>query len=157
MDSNTFKDLQTFCRLNQIKGFSKFKKKQELLEFVNNEINIRDAELAQQLFDSEDEYMKKKQDELILQQQKEIQENKQKEKILKQQMLEQENTMKLKQDEEYEKALQEDLKMLEQEKIKQEKIKQENILKQEIDKKYSVKISNEDLEMMRLARIARFS
>ena len=101
--------------------------------------------------------MKKKQDELILQQQKEIQENKQKEKILKQQMLEQENTMKLKQDEEYEKALQEDLKMLEQEKIKQEKIKQENILKQEIDKKYSVKISNEDLEMMRLARIARFS
>lgn len=157
MDSNTLKDLQTFCRENQIKGFSKFKKKQELLEFVNNEISIRDAQLAQQLFDSEDEYMKKKQDELIIQQQKEIQENKQKEKILKQQMLERENTMKLKQDEEYEKALQEDLKMLEQEKIKREKIKRENILKQEIDKKYSETISNEDLEMMRLARIARFS
>ena len=146
MDSNTLKDLQNFCRENQIKGFSKFKKKQELLEFVNNEISIRDAQLAQQLFDSEDEYMKKKQDELILQQQKEIQENKQKEKILKQQMLERENIMKLKQDKEYEKALQEDLKMLQQEKIKRD-----------IDKKYSEKISNEDLEMIRLARLARFS
>ena len=61
MDSKTLKEMQTFCRDNGIKGFSKFKKKQELINFINNEISIRDAQLAQQLFDSEDNYMKKKQ------------------------------------------------------------------------------------------------
>jgi hypothetical protein len=156
MDSNTLKGLQTFCRNNQIKGFSKYKKKQELLTFINNEISLRDAQLAKQLFDSEDEFMKKKQEEIMMKQKKEIEEKKQKAKAMKDQQLAKEHMMKMKQDDEYQQALQEDLRQMEEEKklqAEQEMVK----YKEEKDKKYAAKISNDDLQLMRMARLARFN
>ena len=160
MDSKTLKEMQTFCRENQIKGFSKYKKKQELLNFINNEISIRDAQLAQQLFDSEDNYMKKKQEELIQKQKLEIEEKRRIDKLKKEEQQKQEKIMKMKQDDEYQHALQEDLKMAEaEEKEKKKKMAEEEMVKykEEKDKKDAAKISNEDLQLMRLARLSRFS
>ena len=160
MDSKTLKEMHTFCRDNQIKGFSKYKKKQELLNFINNEITIRDAQLAQQLFDSEDNYMKKQQEELMKKQKLEIEEKRRIDKLKKEEQQKQEKIMKMKQDDEYQQALQADLKMAEEEeKENKKKMAEEEMVKykEEKDKKYAAKISNGDLQLMRLARLSRFS
>ena len=156
MDQKTLKEMHTFCRDNGIKGFSKFKKKQELLNFINNEISIRDAQLAQQLFDSENNYMKKQQEEKKAQ----LEEERRIKKLQKEKQLAEEKMMKQKQDEEYKKSLEADLKIMEAEKAQKQKAiieEEQKKYAEEIDKKYAQKISNEDLQAMRLARIARFS
>ena len=110
----------------------------------------QDAELAKLLYESEKEYYIQKQNESI---------QKQKEEFMKQQAEqdeinrlhnlkknEEDALMKLEQEQEYEKALQEDLKkkLLEESKI-------------ERDIKYAAKISNEDMNIIRMARLARFN
>ena len=39
MENKTVQELKNYCRDNNISGFSKYTKKQELLQFVNNKIN----------------------------------------------------------------------------------------------------------------------
>ena len=176
MENKTVQELKNYCRDNNISGFSKYTKKQELLQFVNNKINDKmnlqmnmqvnqpmqsiqhnqpkqvdqDAELARLLYESEKEYYIQKRNEAI---------QKQKEEFMKQQAeqdeinrlhnlkkIEEEALMKQEQEQEYEKALQEDLKIKELEKSKAER-----------DKKYAAKISNEDMNIIRMARLARFN
>ena len=163
MENKTVQELKNYCRDNNISGFSKYTKKQELLQFVNNKINDKknlqmnqpkqvdqDAELAKLLYESEKEYYIQKQNESI---------QKQKEEFMKQQAeqdeinrlhnlkkIEEDALMKLEQEQEYEKALQEDLKKMEMMKCKEER-----------DIKYAAKISNEDMNIIRMARLARFN
>ena len=164
MENKTVSELKKFCRDNNISGFSKYTKKQELLHFVNNHINNKinnvsfnqpnqldqDAELAKLLYESEKEYCIQKQNESI---------QKQKEEFMKQQAeqdeinrlhnlkkIQEDALMKLEQEQEYEKALQEDLKKMEMLKCKEER-----------DIKYAAKISNEDMNIIRMARLARFN
>lgn len=163
MENKTVQELKNYCRDNNISGFSKYTKKQELLQFVNNKLNDKknlqmnqpkqvdqDAELAKLLYESEKEYYIQKQNESI---------QKQKEEFMKQQAeqdeinrlhnlkkIEEDALMKLEQEQEYEKALQEDLKKMEMMKCKEER-----------DIKYAAKISNEDMDIIRMARLARFN
>ena len=163
MENKTVQELKNYCRDNNISGFSKYTKKQELLQFVNNKINDKknlqmnqpkqvdqDAELAKLLYESEKSYYIQKQNESI---------QKQKEEFMKQQAeqdeinrlhnlkkIEEDALMKLEQEQEYEKALQEDLKKMEMMKCKEER-----------DIKYAAKISNEDMDIIRMARLARFN
>jgi len=170
MENKTVSELKKFCRDNNISGFSKYTKKQELLHFVKNHINDKkntvsfnqpiqpiqpiqvdqDAELAKLLYESEKEYYIQKQNEEI---------QKQKEEFMKQQAeqdeinrlhnlkkIQEDALMKLEQEQEYEKALQEDLKKMEMMKCKEER-----------DIKYAAKISNEDMNIIRLARLSRFN
>ena len=169
MENKTVHELKNYCRDNNISGFSKYTKKQELLQFVNNKLNDKknqpmqqpihhnqpkqvdqDAELAKLLYESEKEYYIQKQNESI---------QKQKEEFMKQQAeqdeinrlhnlkkIEEDALMKLEQEQEYEKALQEDLKKMDMLKCKEER-----------DKKYAAKISNEDMNIIRMARLARFN
>jgi hypothetical protein len=163
MENKTVHELKNYCRDNNSSGFSKYTKKQELLQFVNNKLNDKknlqmnqpkqvdqDAELAKLLYESEKEYYIQKQNESI---------QKQKEEFMKQQAeqdeinrlhnlkkIEEDALMKLEQEQEYEKALQEDLKKMEMMKCKEER-----------DIKYAAKISNEDMDIIRMARLARFN
>ena len=163
MENKTVQELKNYCRDNNISGFSKYTKKQELLQFVNNKLNDKknlqmnqpkqvdqDAELAKILYESEKEYYIQKQNESI---------QKQKEEFMKQQAeqdeinrlhnlkkIEEDALMKKEQEQEYEKALQEDLKKMEMMKCKEER-----------DIKYAAKISNEDMDIIRMARLARFN
>ena len=176
MENKTVQELKNYCRDNNISGFSKYTKKQELLQFVNNKLNDKknlqmnqpmqqhnqhnqhnqpkqvdqDAELAKLLYESEKEYYIQKQNESI---------QKQKEEFMKQQAeqdeinrlhnlkkIEEDALMKLEQEQEYEKALKEDLKKMEMMKCKEER-----------DIKYAAKISNEDMDIIRMARLARFN
>ena len=163
MENKTVQELKNYCRDNNISGFSKYTKKQELLQFVNNKLNDKKnlqmnqpkqvdqyAELAKLLYESEKEYYIQKQNESI---------QKQKEEFMKQQAeqdeinrlhnlkkIEEDALMKLEQEQEYEKALQEDLKKMEMMKCKEER-----------DIKYAAKISNEDMDIIRMARLARFN
>ena len=163
MENKTVQELKNYCRDNNISGFSKYTKKQELLQFVNNKLNDKknlqmnqpkqvdqDAELAKLLYESEKEYYIQKQNESI---------QKQKEEFMKQQAeqdeinrlhnlkkIEEDALMKKEQEQEYEKALQEDLKKMEMMKCKEER-----------DIKYAAKISNEDMDIIRLARLSRFN
>ena len=110
----------------------------------------QDAELAKLLYESEKEYYIQKQNESI---------QKQKEEFMKQQAeqdeinrlhnlkkIEEDALMKKEQEQEYEKALQEDLKKMEMLKCKEER-----------DIKYAAKISNEDMNINRMARLSRFN
>jgi hypothetical protein len=163
MENKTVQELKNYCRDNNISGFSKYTKKQELLQFVNNKLNDKknlqmnqpkqvdqDAELAKLLYESEKSYYIQKQNESI---------QKQKEEFMKQQAeqdeinrlhnlkkIEEDALMKKEQEQEYEKALQEDLKKMEMMKCKEER-----------DIKYAAKISNEDMDIIRMARLARFN
>ena len=163
MENKTVQELKNYCRDNNISGFSKYTKKQELLQFVNNKINDKknlqmnqpkqvdqDAELAKLLYESEKVYYIQKQNESI---------QKQKEEFMKQQAeqdeinrlhnlkkIEEDALMKKEQEQEYEKALQEDLKKMEMMKCKEER-----------DIKYAAKISNEDMNIIRMARLSRFN
>ena len=163
MENKTVQELKNYCRDNNISGFSKYTKKQELLQFVNNKLNDKknlqmnqpkqvdqDAELAKLLYESEKEYYIQKQNESI---------QKQKEEFMKQQAeqdeinrlhnlkkIEEDALMKKEQEQEYEKALQEDLKKMEMMKCKEER-----------DIKYAAKISNEDMNIIRMARLSRFN
>jgi len=163
MENKTVQELKNYCRDNNISGFSKYTKKQELLQFVNNKLNDKknlqmnqpkqvdqDAELAKLLYESEKEYYIQKQNESI---------QKQKEEFMKQQAeqdeinrlhnlkkIEEDALMKLEQEQEYEKALKEDLKKMDMMKCKEER-----------DIKYAAKISNEDMNIIRMARLARFN
>ena len=176
MENKTVQELKNYCRDNNISGFSKYTKKQELLQFVNNKLNDKknlqmnqpmqqhnqhnqhnqpkqvdqDAELAKLLYESEKSYYIQKQNESI---------QKQKEEFMKQQAeqdeinrlhnlkkIEEDALMKLEQEQEYEKALKEDLKKMEMMKCKEER-----------DIKYAAKISNEDMNIIRMARLARFN
>ena len=150
MDSKTMNELKTYCRENKIKGYSKFTKKQDLLDFVNKEISDKDAALAKQVYESEQDYFLKLQNEEIQKQKDEILKE---ERRLKDEALAFEKMMKMKQNDEYEMALKEDLKRQEEEEVKATMDK----YKSNRDKKYSEKISNEDLDIMRLARLSRFS
>ena len=81
MENKTVQELKNYCRDNNISGFSKYTKKQELLQFVNNKLNDKknlqmnqpkqvdqDAELAKLLYESEKSYYIQKQNESIKQQ-----------------------------------------------------------------------------------------
>ena len=153
MDSKTMNELKTYCRENKIKGYSKFSKKQDLLDFVNKEISDKDAALAKQLYESEQDYFLKLQNEAIQKQKDEIIKKRQEESRLKDEAFTIEKMMKMKQNDEYEMALKADLKRQEEEEVKTTMV----IYKEFRDKKYGEKISNDDLDIMRLARLSRFS
>lgn len=150
MDSKTMNELKTYCRENKIKGYSKYSKKQDLLDFVNKEISDKDAALAKQLYESEQDYFLKLQNEEIQKQKDEILKE---ERRLKDEALAFEKMMKMKQNDEYEMALKVDLKRQEEEEVKEAMV----IYKEVRDKKYAEKISTDDLEIMRKARLSRFS
>ena len=153
MDSKTMNELKTYCRENKIKGYSKFTKKQDLLDFVKRDISDKDAALAKQLYESEQDYFLKLQNEAIQKQKDEIIKKRQEESRLKDEAFTIEKMMKMKQNDEYEMALKADLKRQEEEEVKTTMV----IYKEFRDKKYGEKISNDDLDIMRLARLSRFS
>ena len=70
MDNKTVSEIKEYCRDNNITGYSKFTKKQELMDFVNsqdvpNQQIVSDAEFAAALLNSEREFYMKKQYEEI--------------------------------------------------------------------------------------------
>ena len=149
MNNKTVQELKQICRDNDFKGYSKYTKKQELLKFLDENLQKKDsqadAELAKLLYDSEQEYFKKKQQEEILAQKNEYLS---KIKEADKKRIQEENKMKFNQDSEYEKALKADLeRQAEEDKIK---------YKAMVEKKYAQKIEGKELENMRLARLARF-
>ena len=157
MDNKTISELRSYCRENNLNGHSKYTKKQDLLNFVNGYINniknqqvIEDNKYANALLESEKEYHKNEQRKIYLKQreaymkQREEFLNKQKqEEIIKNKLIQETLTN---QNEEYENALKADL---------LQKEKEEYII--ERDKMYAQKISNEELDKMRLTRLSRFS
>mgnify|MGYP003683708425 CR=1 FL=1 len=159
MENKTVSELKNYCRDNNLSGYSKYTRKQDLMNFINSNINnqqinnqqmITDAEFAQALLNSEKEFYIDQQNKAIQQQRiahekerHEMLEKKKKEDDIKNKILQE--TLE-KQNQEYEDALKADL---------LQKQKEENL--QERDKKYAEKISNEDLDKIRLARLARFS
>ena len=167
MENKTVSELKNYCRDNNLSGYSKYTRKQDLMNFINSNINnqqmnnqqmnnqqmITDAEFAQALLNSEKEFYIDQQNKAIQQQRiahekerqqrQEMLEKKKKEDDIKNKILQE--TLE-KQNQEYEDALKADL---------LQKQKEENL--QERDKKYAEKISNEDLDKIRLARLARFS
>ena len=149
MNNKTVQELKQICRDNDFKGYSKYTKKQELLKFLDENLQKKDsqadAELAKLLYDSEQEYFKKKQQEEIITQKNEYLS---KIKEADKKRIQEENKMKFNQDSEYEKALKADLeRQAEEDKIK---------YKAMVEKKYAQKIEGKELENMRLARLARF-
>ena len=98
MEQNTIVELRKFCKDNHYKGYSKFAKKKDLLEFIKNS-QLTDMNRA--IRESQEE--NRKQQEYIRQQQQ------------------LENEMKAQQNSEYEKALQEDLKRQEMEDYKKKR------------------------------------
>ena len=164
MDNKTISELREYCRENNLNGHSKYTKKQDLLNFVNEYINniknqqvIEDNKYANALLESEKEYHKNEQRKIYLKQREAFM--KQREEFLNKQKQEeiikkQEEDIKNKliqetltnQNEEYENALKADL---------LQKEKEEYII--ERDKMYAQKISNEELDKIRLARLSRFS
>ena len=157
MDNKTISELREYCRENNLNGHSKYTKKQDLLNFINGYINniknqqvIEDNKYANALLESEKEYHKNEQRKIYLKQREAY--IKQREELINKQK--QEDNIKNKliqetltnQNEEYENALKADL---------LQKEKEEYII--ERDKMYAQKISNEELDKMRLARLSRFS
>jgi len=158
MEHKTVSEIKGYCRDNNITGYSKFTKKQELMDFVNsqdvpNQQIVSDAEFAKALLNSEREFYMKKQYEEI--QKQKLQYEKQRETFLENKK--QENKIiqetRISQDQEYENALQQDLEnnMMEQ----HEEVLEE--VEKEVKTNYSEKISGEELEKMRMARLSRFS
>ena len=161
MNDKTISELRLYCRDNNLNGHSKYTKKQDLLNFVNGYIKdqqiIEDNKYANALLESEKEYHKNeqrkiymkqreaymKQREEFLHKQKQEEIIKKQEDIIKNKLIQETLTT---QNEEYEHALKADL---------LQKEKEETI--QERDKRYAQKISNEELDKMRLARLSRFS
>ena len=154
MDNKTVRELKQICRENDFRGFSRYSRKEELLNFLDKNLQKKDsdadAELAKLIYESEQEYFQKKQKEEIIKQQNEILRKKKEED---EKRIYEENLVKKEQNEVYEKALQEDLKRQEEEnkKIEMEKYKLEK------DRLYSLNITGEELNNMRLARLARFN
>ena len=157
MDNKTISELREYCRDNNLNGHSKYTKKQDLLNFVNGYIKdqqiIEDNKYANALLESEKEYHKNEQRKIYLKQreayikQREELINKQKqEDIIKNKLIQETLTN---QNEEYENALKADL-------LQKEKEAKEYTI-QERDKMYAQKISNEELDKIRLARLSRFS
>ena len=154
MNNKTISELRSYCRENNLNGHSKYTKKQDLLNFVNGYIKdqqiIEDNKYANALLESEKEYHKNEQRKIYMKQREAFM--KQREEFLKKKKEEENIKNKLiqktleKQNEEYENALKADL---------LQKEKEETI--QERDKRYAQKISNEELDKMRLARLSRFS
>lgn len=154
MDNKTFQELKQICRENNFKGFSKYSNKKDLLKFLDENLQKKDsdadAELAKLLYESEQEYFQKKQKEEIIKQKNEFLKKKKEEN---EKRIHEENLLKQQQNEIYEKALQADLERQEEEKKKIEMEK----YKLEKDKLYSEKITGDELNKMRLARLARFN
>ena len=157
MDNKTISELREYCRENNLNGHSKYTKKQDLLNFVNGYINniknqqvIEDNKYANALLESEKEYHKNekrkiylKQRETYMKQREEFLNKQKQEEIIKNKLIQETLTN---QNEEYENALKADL---------LQKEKEEYII--ERDKMYAQKISNEELDKIRLARLSRFS
>ena len=154
MNNKTISELRSYCRENNLNGHSKCTKKQDLLNFVNGYIKdhqiIEDNKYANALLESEKEYHKNeqrkiymKQREAFMKQREEFLKKKKEEENIKNKLIQETLTT---QNEEYGHALNADL---------LQKEKEETI--QERDKRYAQKISNEELDKMRLARLSRFS
>ena len=103
MDNKTVQELKQICRDNDFKGYSKYTKKQELLKFLDENLQMKDsqadAELAKLLYESEQEYFKKKQQEEIIAQKNEYLRKLKEEE---QKNIKEQNIMKNNQDSEYE-------------------------------------------------------
>ena len=150
MNSKTMNELKTYCRENNIKGYSKYMNKKDLFDFVTREISDKEAALAKQLYESEQDFYTQKQNEEIQKQKDEILKQRQEERRLNDELFAFE---KMKQNDEYEMALKEDLKRQEEEEDKATMDRNKEVR----DKKYAEKISKDDLEIMRLIRLSRFS
>ena len=164
MDNKTISELRSYCRENNLNGHSKYTKKQDLLNFVNGYIKniknqqvIEDNKYANALLESEKEYHKNEQRKIYLKQREAYMKQreafmKQREELINKQKQEEDIKNKLiqetltNQNQEYDNALKADL---------LQKEKEEYII--ERDKMYAQKISNEELDKMRLARLSRFS
>ena len=160
MDNKTVSEIKEYCRDNHITGYSKFTKKQELMDFVNQYIPdqqiVSDAEFAAALLNSEREFYMKKQYEEIKKQK--LQYEKERETFLENKK--QENKIiqetRVSQDHEYEKALQQDLENNVVEDVLEEVIEEVvEEVKNDVNN-YSEKISGVELEKMRMARLSRF-
>ena len=161
MDNKTVSEIKEYCRDNNITGYSKFTKKQELMDFVNNQDVpnqqiVDDAEFASALLNSEREFYMKKQYEEIKKQK--LQYEKERETFLENKK--QENKIiqetRVSQDHEYEKALQQDLENNMVEDVLEEVIEEVvEEVKNDVNN-YSEKISGDELEKMRMARLSRF-
>lgn len=162
MDNKTVSEIKEYCRDNNITGYSKFQRKQELVDYVNQQMNnhhipnqqiVTDAEFAKALLNSEREFYMKKQYQEI--QEQKLHYEKQREEMLKKKKQDDDiknkilQETKFLQDQEYEKALQQDLEnnMMEQ---------QEEEIVEEIKPTFPEKISGDELEKMRMARLSRF-
>tara|TARA_B000000460_G_scaffold227080_1_gene182425 strand:+ start:16 stop:489 length:474 start_codon:yes stop_codon:yes gene_type:complete len=157
MENKTVEELKQYCRDKNIQGFSKLNK-QELFNFVNeqnnNQINNQknnkqvdqDAVFAKTLYESEREYYVQKQNAEIQKQKEEFIKQKKLQDVINKKKIYEESLMKKEQDDEYKKAVEEDLKKMEMLKCKEEK-----------DRKYAEKISGDELDRMRLARLTRFN
>lgn len=113
MEKKTITELKSICRENNYKGFSKYTKKKDLLDFIQNKQQSIVSDVS--ITDTNS------------------------------QLTTPQKTLTEIQNEEYEIALQKDL----------ERQKQE-AYKAEIDKLYSQKLSNSELDKIRLARLNRF-
>ena len=161
MEGETVSEIKEYCRDNNITGYSKFTKKQELMDFVNNQDVpnqqiVDDAEFAAALLNSEREFYMKKQYEEIKKQK--LQYEKERETFLENKK--QENKIiqetRVSQDHEYEKALQQDLENNMVEDVSEEVIEEVvEEVKNDVNN-YSEKISGDELEKMRMARLSRF-
>ena len=160
MDNKTVSEIKGYCRDNNITGYSKFTKKQELMDFVNqyipNQQIVSDAEFATALLNSEREFYMKKQYEEI--QKQKLQYEKERETFLENKK--QENKIiqetRVSQDHEYGKALQQDLENNMVEDVSEEVIEEVvEEVKNDVNN-YSEKISGVELEKMRMARLSRF-
>jgi hypothetical protein len=162
MENKTVNELKSFCKMNNYAGYSKFTRKSDLINFINQKQDIsqnnltfefsnkfepekpnesEDLKFAQALMESEKQYYI---------QNNEIEKQRIGE-IYKQKKIENDrmkliNEEKQKQNLEYELALQEDIKRQEMEEYKKE-----------IYIKYSQKICGDELNKLREARLARFS
>ena len=162
MEYKTISEIKTYCRDNNIQGYSKYTRKVDLVNFVNTNVNTNintnvntnvnnqqldyDYKLAMSILESEKSFQKQKQKEAYIKQKEEfLKQKKIKEDIIKQKQLEGQ-LLRNAQDQEYKKALEEDINNSEMAKYKEEK-----------DKKYAEKISNDDHDKIRLARLARFN
>mgnify|MGYP000129424552 FL=1 len=162
MDNKTVSEIKEYCRDNNITGYSKFQRKHELVDFVNQQMNnqhlpnqqiVSDAEFAAALLNSEREFYMKEQYEEIQKQKHHYE--KQREEMLTKKKHEDDiknkiiQETKFLQDQEYEKALQQDLEnnMMEQ---------QEEEIVEEKKPTFPEKISGDELEKMRMARLSRF-
>ena len=163
MDNKTVSEIKEYCRDNNITGYSKFQRKQELVDFVNQQMNnqhipnqqiVTDAEFAKALLNSEREFYMKKQYQEI--QEQKLHYEKQREEMLKKKKQEDDiknkiiQETKFLQDQEYEKALQQDLENNMMEQQKEEEEQEVEVVVEEI------KPELPELEKMRMARLSRF-